>query len=97
MFDPPMDIRRHRLFEVNWPLETPMWPCRHGLLGPRFRLYENYRTFLSRTVRVNGGWTKGAAEAMEISWMTRYELTQAIPPRYTKFVGTQLMKVLDGH
>lgn len=27
--------------------------------------------------------------------MTRDELTQAIPPAYTRFIGAQLMKVLE--
>lgn len=31
MFDPPMEIRHHRLFETNWNLIPPMWPCRHDL------------------------------------------------------------------
>ncbi len=37
-----------------------------------------------------------AAEAMGIDWMTRDELTQAIPPTYTEFVGRQLLEQLSG-
>ena len=37
------------------------------------------------------GW-RLAAEAMGIDWMKREELTQAIPPAYTRFVGEQLLK-----
>lgn len=29
--------------------------------------------------------------AMDIDWMSPYELTQAIPPAYTEFIGTQLL------
>ena len=32
-----------------------------------------------------------AAEAMGIDWMKREELTQAIPPAYTEFIGRQLL------
>lgn len=39
------------------------------------------------------GW-KLAAEAMGIDWMNRAELTQAIPPAYTAWLGEQLMKVV---
>ena len=39
------------------------------------------------------GW-KVAAEKEGIDWMNRDELSQAIPPVYTKFIGTALGKVL---
>lgn len=39
------------------------------------------------------GWHR-AAEAMGIDWMKREELTQAIPPSYTEFIGKELLKVL---
>lgn len=35
-----------------------------------------------------------ARKAMDISWMTRDELTQAIPPVYTEYTGHQLIKYL---
>ena len=35
-----------------------------------------------------------APVAMGIDWMKRDELTQAIPPAYTEFIGTQLMREL---
>ena len=38
------------------------------------------------------GW-RLAAEAMGIDWMKRDELTQAIPPAFTEFIGRQLLAV----
>ena len=35
-----------------------------------------------------------AAEAMGIDWMKRDELTQAIPPAYSEFIGTRLLEVI---
>lgn len=35
-----------------------------------------------------------AAEAMGIDWMVRAELTQAIPPVYTRFIGTSLIAAI---
>ena len=39
------------------------------------------------------GW-RLAAEAMGIDWMKQEELTQAIPPAYTFWLGNELMRVL---
>ena len=39
------------------------------------------------------GW-RLAAEAMGIDWMKRDELTQAIPPAYTEYIGKGLLKEL---
>jgi hypothetical protein len=33
-----------------------------------------------------------ASKAMQIDWMNRDEMAQAIPPSYTKFVGTYLIE-----
>ena len=39
------------------------------------------------------GW-RLAAEGMGIDWMNRQELTQAVPPVYTEFIGKQLLSYL---
>jgi len=103
MFDPAMEIRRHRLFETNWSLEPPLWPCRHRLqVGRRFpggasrRDYGDSRTLVRATVEV-GTWDIDAEvqnEAMGIDWMTLNELSQAIPPAYTRLIGEQLLEVV---
>lgn len=77
-----MELRRHRLFESNVALSAP--PCRHRL----------------RTIGVygHGGHTgkprmanaAEARQALNINWMTRDEMTQAIPPAYTRWIGEQL-------
>jgi DNA (cytosine-5)-methyltransferase 1 len=99
MFDPVMDIRRHRLFETNWVLPLPAWPCRHKLHAPdRYPGGRSVsRTGSSRglvrgTVEI-GSWDIPLAvqqDVMGINWMTLEELSEAIPPAYTEFIGTQL-------
>jgi DNA (cytosine-5)-methyltransferase 1 len=100
MFDPPMEIQRHRLFETNWDLTPPAWPCRHSLNGPdRYpggRSVERTGTstgLVRRTVEI-GSWDIPLAkqqEAMGIDWMTLPELSESIPPAYTEHIGRQLM------
>jgi SAM-dependent methyltransferase len=91
-----LDVRRHRLFEVNWNLQPA--PCDHSWQTPRFDVYEHGKWIKSPVVRVYGTGGGKAAEhwekAMGIDWMTRKELAQAIPPAYTEFIGQQLMEYL---
>lgn len=100
-----LDVRRHRLFETNWGLMGP--PCAHGWQTPRFRSLDKRRgaksvvpvhgsSQLASVVGVHGhinyaGEQELRKKAMDIDWMSPYELTQAIPPAYTELVGHQLM------
>ena len=97
MFD--LDVKRHRLFEAIWPLRDHPWPCRHGIWSPRFDVQDHGKHYKSRTVPVFGtGGGKAAehwAEAMGIDWMTRDELSQAVPPAYTEFIGAELLRQLS--
>lgn len=34
---------------------------------------------------------------MGVEWMKRDEMTQAIPPAYTEFIGAQLIDYLEAH
>lgn len=86
-----MDLPRHRLFELNWPVLVP--PCCHRR-GQTLGVYGNginqwHRDLLGRNLRAGE-----AAAGMGITWMTRTELSQAIPPVYTEFIGRQLLLYL---
>lgn len=87
-----LDVRRHRLFETNWPVVAP--PCNHLWQTPRFPPATN-RTNLRSTVEV-GAWRCQhlSPAAMGIHWMTNEEISEAIPPAYTEFIGHQLMGYL---
>lgn len=88
-----LDIRRHRLFETSLPAMSI--PCDHGWQAPRFPPATN-RSNPRRTVEV-GVWRiplEVQQAAMGIDWMTRKELSQAIPPAYTEHIGRQLIAQL---
>jgi DNA (cytosine-5)-methyltransferase 1 len=92
-----LGVRRHRLFETNFPLLVP--PCDHGSQPKRYRLYDHGKHYTSPVVHVFGtGGGKGREhwqEAMGIDWTNDTdELREAIPPAYTELIGAQLMAQL---
>ena len=91
-----LDVRRHRLFEANFRMEQP--ECDHGWQVPRFRNPDPRGAPLVGVVSVHGspsyaGEVEVRKKAMGIDWMTNKELTQAVPPAYTRWVGERLMAV----
>lgn len=90
-----LDVRRHRLFESNVVMTTPR--CDHGWQTPRFPAATNRKANSRRTVEI-GVWRiplHVQRSAMGIDWMTREELTEAIPPAYTEWIGGQLIEQLE--
>jgi DNA (cytosine-5)-methyltransferase 1 len=80
-------LKRHRWFEI-WPAPLPnlLPPCNHArqiisVFGHGGHIYHGVQEW---------------REVMGIDWMTRDELSQAIPPAYTEFIGKQLMEYLHG-
>jgi DNA (cytosine-5)-methyltransferase 1 len=91
-----LDVRRHRLFEASW--ELPPGPaCRHALQrarGSRFPAATNRASNGRSTVEI-GVWRiplDVQRRAMGIDWMDLEELSQAIPPAYTEWVGRRLLE-----
>jgi DNA (cytosine-5)-methyltransferase 1 len=88
-----LDVRRHRLFESNIPLLVP--PCQHPY-GPGKYKPSSDRKNLRNTIEV-GAWNEPLElqrAAMGIDWMTVPELSQAIPPAYSEFIGRRLSESL---
>ena len=87
-----LDVRRHRLFETNMDLMVPPCAC-GGWQEQKFnRGSRHTRPNDRRTVAV-GEWRiplETQQKAMGIDWMTREELSQAIPLAYTELIGHQL-------
>jgi DNA (cytosine-5)-methyltransferase 1 len=87
-----LQVMRHRLFETNTGIR-PNLECRHDEYEPQYPCAWNRKNKL-RFVAVSGGWQKLPLEviqdAMGIDWMNNKELSEAIPPAYTEFIGNHL-------
>jgi len=101
---PELNVKRHRWFESNVPIVgTP--PCPKGHPGDWLLIFGH--TVLERSGQIDRDTPSGGPrfrrrhvgtdlgrEAMGIDWMTRDELSEAIPPAYTELIGHQLMSHL---
>lgn len=82
---------RHRLFECSKALKVPEHPkhvVRVNRRGENRREHWANGGFITITGDVG---TYCGPEAMGIDWMTGNELSQAIPPAYTEWIGRQLV------
>jgi DNA (cytosine-5)-methyltransferase 1 len=76
---------RHRWFEFSHPPAHLLPPCQHSkatisVFGHGGHIYHGVAS-----------WRR----AMGIDWMMRDELSQAIPPAYTEWIGKQLLMHLE--
>lgn len=93
-----LSVHRPRLFESNVLLLAPQSPRAAKVIGvygdrPDGRAInsrtkpENRVTFAAKSV-------EEAREAMGMDWANWRELTQAVPPAYTEFIGRQLLSAI---
>jgi DNA (cytosine-5)-methyltransferase 1 len=82
-------LRRHRFFEAGLQLLVGL-DCNH--IGKPIGCYGNGGDRRSSRKGLKGftGRIAERREAMGIDWTNRYELSQAIPPAYTEYIGKQL-------
>ena len=97
MFD--LGIFRHRAFEASFSIETPKHQKHNGKIGDgKYFSVAGGAGRWKSWGKVYRNVSKGTREqwrlAMGIDWMLRYELTQAIPPAYTEYIGKYLMKAV---
>lgn len=90
-------VQKHRLFELSHFVLAP--PCQHYWQDsdPIYTVRNHGQHRKTGVCYVFGNGTgKGDdwSGAMGINWMTRTELSQAIPPAYTRWLGNQLLEKL---
>lgn len=93
-------VRRHRNFESSLLMLAPA--CQHTEQGQPLGVYGTGGG--GQMTRGRKATRQEAPAAMGIDWMTPAELSQAIPPAYTRWIGEQLLAavtppvpVLDPH
>lgn len=96
---PGLRVLRHRLFETNWDARVPPHG-KHPLVFTHDKRKAHYGRLDQNVsfVQVTGGGNctvANARDAMGISWMTKDELNEAIPPAYTRHLGEQLLSVVE--
>ena len=87
------ELRRHRRFEIV-PHLLMVPPCAHGLKDRVIGVYGGHGRDRRRTVNTQDFSTADRRIAMGIDWMTGAELSQAIPPAYTEYIGRHLLQAL---
>ena len=99
------ELWRHRLFEIR-PLRLLLTPtCQHRRRPKVIGIYGGHGRDRRRVITVVGHTGGSSArdgtqqfstterkEAMGISWMTGAELSQAIPPSYTEWIGRRILE-----
>jgi DNA (cytosine-5)-methyltransferase 1 len=83
-------LKRHRLFESNIFLMTPGCGCSSI---EKLGVYGNGGRYANRGNPDRAGYRgnkQESADALGIAWMTIAEMSQAIPPAYTRHIGEQL-------
>jgi len=99
-----LNVYRHRKFEMStFMLQPPHQP--HQVVIGSGRMINDRRKGTLNASSSAGAWGKQSIitvaggqfkktdgeRAMQIDWMTKAELAQAIPPAYTEWIGKQLL------
>ena len=88
-----LQVKRHRLFETSFFVLAPHCQCKDADYFVIFGHEVRNRRHGQAAGRKNN--IAAGRKAMGIDWMTRAELSQAIPPAYTECIGTQLLQALN--
>ena len=88
-----LELRRERWFETSWAPLTLRSPCYHphpvvSVVGHGTPTWVREKLGFNPTIQ-------HYRAAMGIEWMNRDELSQAIPPAYTHWIGNQIIQAIE--
>lgn len=89
-----LGLRRERWFETSWHGFTIQSP--HDHREPALSVVGHGTPSWVRSKLGRNPTIAEYRQAMGIDWMNRDELSQAIPPAYTEWIGRQLLQVIEG-
>jgi len=92
-----LGVFRHRCFETNFSIYPPAHKKHDGKIGDGkyFSIAGSagrWKSWGTVYRNISKGTVAQWREAMGIDWMIRAELTQAIPPSYTEYIGKYLIQ-----
>ena len=99
-----LNVIRHRKFETNFPVKKLFHEAHRAPVMRKAR--DGTDRWVQRTAYQTVAGHGGSGydikledwrEAMGIYWMKRAELIEAIPPAYTEYIGTELLKFLKNN
>ena len=96
-----LGVRRHRLFESNFFLYPA--DCRHDLQPEPLDVTGTGSRRKGERMDGKGGTSRKprnleeARDAMGMPWANRREISQAIPPAYSRFLGEQVARILKAN
>lgn len=89
-----METYRHRLFESNLPIYSPIHP-EHTHKNAKMGRAAKPGEFIQYVGHFSG--VKKVQEMTGLFWLGQYELAQSIPPQYTEYLGKQILEYLTNH
>lgn len=104
-----LPFQRHRYFEISPKVLTLLPPCAHTSGYVDACIDGTWRQVRTPVLVTGGGDGKRASRknhrprqpvaeirwAMGIDWMVQSELTEAIPPAYTEYLGGKLLEIIN--
>lgn len=86
-----LNLFRHRYFEIPWLHTYMLPPCNHGKTPVLVSGSPRRKTDPTRKEPT----TAEIKEAMQIDWMIKTELDEAIPPAYSRYIGEQFLLIKE--